>query len=294
MMTCQIKDDFNPLTVSMDEYIRHHSELFIVETEVKAVSQGFAVLPDIEKRIKAKIEQYGTPLISWDIQMYTGIRTGCDDAFVIDGKTKDEFILADYKNTDIIKPLLLGENIRRYKPEQSNLWLICIPWHFPLLYDKNIKSASEKAEERFRQQYPIIFKHLVKFRERLLTRNTKEVGVVFEWYAIQHFGSSSEWDGFTQPKIVWKRETPAPDFCLDYNGRAIMDTTCYISGQHLKYLLGVLNSKLGRFMLRDSPRLSNGEMHINILTLEAMKIPVPNVKIDSEMISLVNKRTSDA
>ena len=294
MMTCQIKEDFDPQSVSLDDYIRQNSELFVAKTETTAISQGFAVLPDIEKRIKAKIEKSGTPLVTWDIQMYTGIRTGCDDAFVIDGKIKDEFILADYKNTDIIKPLLLGEHIRPFKPEQSNLWMICIPWHFPLLYDKNIKSASEKAEERFRQQYPVIFRHLVKFRERLLARNTKEVGVIFEWYAVQHFGTSKEWDDFTQPKIVWKREAAAPNFCLDYSGRAIMDSTCFITGQHLKFLLGALNSKLGRFILRDSPRLANGDMHINILTLEAMKIPVPNVKIEAEMISLVNKRTSDA
>ena len=294
MMTCQIKGDFDPQLVSFDDYIRQHSELFIVKTETTVTSQSFAVLPDIEKRIKAKIEKSGTPIASWDIYMYSGIRTGCDDAFVIDGKIKDEFILADYKNSDIIKSLLLEENIRPYKPKQSNLWLICIPWHFPLLYDKNIKSASEKAEERFRQQYPVIFRHLVKFRERLLARNTKEVGVIFEWYAVQHFGTSKEWDDFSQPKIVWKREATAPNFCLDYSGRAIMDTTCCMTGQHLKYLLGVLNSKLGYYMLRDSPHLSNGEVHINTLTLEAMKIPIPNVKIESEMISLVNKRTSDA
>jgi len=294
MMTCQIKDKFDPQVESLEDYIRQNSELFINETEDTAVSQGFSVLTNVEKRIKAKIDKIGTPLMSWDIQMYSGIRTGCDDAFVIDGKTKDEFILADYKNTDIIKPLLLGENIKRYKFEPSNLWLICIPWHFPLLYDKNIKSASEKAKERFRQQYPVIFNHLVKFKEQLFARNPKEVGVLFEWYAVQHLGTSKEWDDFTQPKIVWKREAPSPNFCLDYSGCAIMDTTCFMTGQRLKYLLGVLNSKHGRFMLRDTPRLLNRDVQINILTLEAMKIPVPNVKIESEMISLVNKRTSDA
>ena len=294
MMTCRIKEGFDAQTDSLDDYIRQNSELFVVESDIKVVSPSFAMLPDVEKRIKAKIEKYGTPLISWDIQMNTGIRTGCDDAFVIDGKTKDDFILADYKNTDIIKPLLLGENLSRYKHEYSNQWLICIPWHFPLLYDKNICSASEKAEERFRQQYPIIFRHLVKFRERLLTRNPKEVGVIFEWYAVQHFGTSNEWEDYTKPKIVWKRESPAPGFYLDYSGCAIMDTTCFITGQRLKYLLGFLNSKQGRFMLHDSQHLPNGDIHIDTLTLETMRIPVPGVKTESEMISLVNKRTSDA
>lgn len=46
-------------------------------------------------------------------------------------------------------------------------------------------------------------------------------------------------------------------------------------------------------MLQDAPHLPNGDMQISILTLEALKIPVPNIKVESEVISLVNKRTSD-
>ncbi|MDR0796693.1 MAG: hypothetical protein LBE79_11715 [Tannerella sp.] len=293
-MIGRIKEDFDPQSVNLEDYIKKNSQLYITETEVIPASPAFSVLPDIEKRIKTKIEQNGILLVSWDIQMYSGIRTGCDDAFVIDGKTKDDFIRADYKNSEIIKPILPGDNIQRYKSELSNLWLICIPWHFPLLYDKSIKTASKKAEDRFCQQYPVIYKHLKKHKERLLTRNTKDIGVIFEWYAVQHFGTSKEWNDFTQPKIVWKRESIAPHFCLDYSGYAIMDSTCFITGQHLKFLLGVLNSKPGRYLLRNSPRLSNGDMHINILTLESLRIPVPNIKIESEMISFVNKRTLDA
>ena len=293
MMTCRIKEDFDPHLVDLEDYIIQNAELSIEESNETTTSPSMTLLSEIEKRIKTKIEQIGTPLVSWDIQMYSGIRTGCDEAFVIDGKMKDEFIRADYKNTEIIKPLLLGDSIKCYKLETSDLWLICIPWHFPLLYDKSIKTASEKSEARFRQQYPVIYRHLLKHKERLLNRNTQDVGLVFEWYAIQHFGTSNEWDDFTQPKIVWKRETKSPNFCLDYSGCAIMDSTCFITGQHLKYLLGALNSKLGRYMLLDSPRLSNGDIHINILTLKAMNIPIPNIKIESEVISLVNKRTSD-
>ncbi|MDR2233628.1 MAG: hypothetical protein LBE56_10975 [Tannerella sp.] len=294
MMTCRIKKDFDKLSASLDNYVSQNATLFMTDKEDSTVSPAFAIISDIEKRIKSQIEQSGASLESWDLQVHTGIRTGCDEAFFIDGKTKDEFILADYKNSDIIKPTLLGENIKRYKPDRLQLWLICIPWHFPLLYDKTIKQASEKAEERFSQQYPVIFRHLQKYRDKLTARNAKEVGVLFEWYAVQNFGINNEWNDFTKPKIVWKRETASPHFYLDYNSCAVMDTTCFVTGQHLKYLLGVLNSKLGHYMLCDSPRLSNGEMHINNQTLLALKIPVPNSKIESEMISLVNKRTSDA
>ena len=294
MMTCHVKKDFDPLLIGMEDYIQKNAGLFRMDAEKTAVSPTFTILSDTEKRIRSKMEQTGTSLENWDIQMNTGIKTGFDEAFIIDGKLKDEFILADYKNSDIIKPLLSGELIRPYDSEKPNQWLICIPWHFPLLYDKTIKSASERAEERFRLQYPVIYKHLVQYKKKLIARNPHEVGILFEWYALQRFGMSNEWDDFTHPKIVWKQETAVPSFCMDYSGCAIMDTTCFITGQHLKYLLGVLNSKCCRFLLRDSPRLTNGDRQISIATLETLKIPIPNTKTESEMLSFVNKRTSDS
>jgi hypothetical protein len=292
-MACRIKEDFDPISARMEDYIRKNSASFMMDAENKDNTPAFTILSDIEKRIRNKIEQTGTLLVNWDIRMNLGVKTGYDEAFMIDEKMKDDFILADYKNIDIIKPLLMEAQIQRYEPKKTNQWLICIPWHFPLLYDKTIQSASNRAEERFRQQYPIIYTHLEKYKGQLIARNMREVGVVFEWYALQRFGISNEWDDFTHPKIVWKRESTTSMFCMDYSGCAVMDTMCYITGQHLKYLLGVLNSKLGSFILRDSPRLSNGEIQLNIAMLETVKIPVPNSKIESEMISLVNKRTSD-
>lgn len=295
MMSCQIKEDFDPKLVNLEDYLLQKATLAPMETNIggnKSSISTFAILSDTEKQIKGKIEQTGIPLEAWDIQMYSGIKTGYDDAFIIDGRTKDEFVLADYKNTDIIKPLLLGKDISRYIPQKTDQWLIYLPWHFPLLYDTTIKSASDRAEMRFRQQYPVIHDHLLKYKDRLVSRD-QEVGISFEWYALQRSGTNNEWGDFTQQKIVWKRESSTSNFCLDYRGCAVLHSTCFITGQHLKYLLGVLNSKLGRYMLRDSPRLSNGDMQISILTLEALKIPIPNIKVESEVISLVNKRTSD-
>jgi len=295
MMSCQIKEDFDPKLVNLEDYLLQKATLAPMETNIggtKSSISTFAILSDTEKQIKGKIEQTGIPLEAWDIQMYSGIKTGYNDAFIIDGRTKDEFVLADYKNTDIIKPLLLGKDICRYIPQKTDQWLIYLPWHFPLLYDTTIKSASDRAEMRFRQQYPLIHDHLLKYKDKLVSRD-QEVGISFEWYALQRSGTNNEWGDFTQQKIVWKRESSTSNFCLDYSGCAVLHSTCFITGQHLKYLLGVLNSKLGRYMLRDSPRLSNGDMQISILTLEALKIPIPNIKVESEVISLVNKRTSD-
>jgi hypothetical protein len=295
MMTCSIQDDFDLQNTSLEDYLQQHATLFSAEGHGETAFTTTPAVPfDMEKNIRAKLKQTGTPLGSWDLRMYQGICTGYDEAFVIDGYLREEFIRADYKNTDIIKPLLRGKEVRRFMPEKTDLWLLCIPWHFPLLYDATIQTASERAEQRFRQQYPAICEHLEKYREKLLNRDTKEAGVTFEWYALQRYSATNEWDDFLTQKIVWQRDAATADFCIDYRGCAILDTAYFAAGQHLKYLLGVLNSKPGRYLLRDLPRLSDGGSSIDISALETLKVPVPNIKTESEMISWVNRRTSDA
>jgi hypothetical protein len=295
VMACRINEHFDPQQISIDDYLIRHAAMSVINMigQPSDVTTSFSVLSDTEKSIKNKIEQSGIPLRTWDIQMHAGIKTGYDEAFIIDDKTKDIFVRADYKNGDIIKPLLPPESIKRYTPEKSDRWLICIPWHFPLLYDKSITRASERAEERFAQQYPVIYDHLVQYKDKLVSRNTPEVGVTFEWYALQRLSMNNEWDDFTQQKIVWRQEASTSDFCFDYGGCAVPESNCFIIGQHLKYLLGILNSSFGQYMLKDSPRINSGDMQLSILTLEALRLPVPNAKIESDLISLVNKRTSD-
>ena len=71
------------------------------------------ILSPIEQSIKRKIEEAGTPLKDWDINIYRGILTGYNEAFIIDGKKKDELIAEDPKSAEIIRPLLRGKNIKR-------------------------------------------------------------------------------------------------------------------------------------------------------------------------------------
>ncbi|MDR1780381.1 MAG: hypothetical protein LBR50_06595 [Tannerella sp.] len=295
LMVCKIDSRFDPRMITLDDYIDRNAVISQVSGSGQTANAGFGIISETEKSIKNKISLAGVPLRTWDIRMHPGIKTGLDAAFIIDDKTKDQFVHADYKNFDIIKPLLSVDCIARYSPRKFEQWLLCIPWHFPLLFDQSITRASERAEERFAQQYPVIFEYLLRFKDRLIARDSAEVGVTFEWYALQQLSMNDEWDDFTQQKIIWRKESPSPDFCFDYGGCATLEPTCFIIGQHLKYLLGILNSKIGRFMLKDSPRVDNtGNIQISILTLEALKIPTPNIKIESDLIALVNKRTSDA
>ncbi|MDD6784144.1 MAG: class I SAM-dependent DNA methyltransferase, partial [Prevotellaceae bacterium] len=72
----------------------------------------------------------GTPLKDWDIQINYGIKTGYNDAFIIDTAKRDE-ILANCQSEDerkrtaeLIRPILRGRDIKRYGYNWANLWLI--------------------------------------------------------------------------------------------------------------------------------------------------------------------------
>lgn len=66
-------------------------------------SESWVILSPIEQSIKRKIEAVGKPLKDWDINIYRGILTGYNEAFIIDGKKKDQLIAEDPKSAEIIR-----------------------------------------------------------------------------------------------------------------------------------------------------------------------------------------------
>ena len=71
-----------------------------------------------------KMRAKGTPLKDWDIAIYRGITTGRNDAFIIDNPTKEALIAQDPRSEEIIKPVLRGRDIQRYRAKWAGLWLI--------------------------------------------------------------------------------------------------------------------------------------------------------------------------
>ena len=95
-----------------------------------STSDSWVILSPIEQSIKRKIEAVGTPLKDWDIQINYGIKTGCNEAFIIDTAKREEILTncqteEERKRTDeLIRPILRGRDIRRYSYEWAELWLI--------------------------------------------------------------------------------------------------------------------------------------------------------------------------
>ena len=247
------------------------------------------ILSDIEQRIKAKIEAIGIPLKDWDISINYGIKTGFNDAFIIDGEKRAELIAQDPKSEEIIRPILRGRDIKRYGYEFADLYLLFIPWHFPFhLLKPEIKGASQEAEEVFKNQYPAIYNHLLQYKTELSNRNKSETGIRYEWYALQRWGANY-WEDFSKQKIIWKIIGNELAFCIE-NGNFMINNACYLlTGNHLEYIVAFLNSKpIKWFSLQTNMNKTGvGDMQVGAQNISLFPIPIPKAQYEQKIINLL-------
>ena len=244
-------------------------------------SDSWVILSPIEQSIKRKIESVGTPLKDWDINIYRGVLTGYNEAFIISTEKREE-ILANCQSEDerertaeLIRPILRGRDIKRYGYNWANLWLIYIPWHFPYQFDESIKGASKKAEEAFKEQYSAVYNHMLQYKEPLSKRNKAETGIRYEWYAMQRWGAKY-WEDFSKPKIMYPNMTKYLPFYYDEKGFYQNDKSFMITGAHVSYLAAFLNSSLFKFCFRDNfPELLGGTRELRKIFFD--KTPVLQV-----------------
>ena len=195
----------------------------------------------------AKLRNAGKPLGEYvNGKFYYGIKTGFNEAFVIDRETRDKLIAEHPSSAEVINPLLRGRDVKRWSVESVDLYLLFIPWHFPLHQDPKITGASEKAEKEFKKLYPAIYNHLLKFKTELSARNKAETGIRYEWYALQRWGANY-WQEFEQPKIIYPNICKRNEFAWDKLGY-YTNQKAFIIPCNDKVLLAVLNSSVMTFL----------------------------------------------
>ncbi len=259
-------------------------------------SDSWVILSPIEQSIKRKIESVGTPLKNWGVNIYRGILTGCNEAFIIGENKRTEILTqcadeAERKRTEqIIRPILRGRDVKRYAYNWAGLYLLWIPWHFPLYEDESIIGASEKAELEFRKQFPAVYKHLSCYKDILSKRNQSETGIRYEWYALQRWGANY-WDEFNKPKIVWMDLSDVPTFAYDDNAQFANNTVYFLSGRaNLLYLLGYLNSKIATYLFSQIGSTSGvGTTRWQAFTMERLFVPHVTSEKQAQLASLVEQ-----
>ena len=212
-----------------------------VECEFSS-SDSWVILSPIEQSIKRKIEAIGTPLKDWDINIYRGVLTGYNEAFIISTEKRNE-ILANcqseeerQRTAELIRPILRGRDIKRYGYNWAGLWIIATfpSRHYNIEDFPAVKSYFLSVGiERLEQTGEVHTVNGEKIKARKKTCN--------KWFETQD--SISYWEDFYKPKIVWKIIGNQMAFAYDKN-QFIMNNACYImTGEHLDYLLSILNSQ---------------------------------------------------
>ncbi|NHB30353.1 class I SAM-dependent DNA methyltransferase [Helicobacter pylori] len=230
--------------------------------------------------LRDKMENIGTPLKDYGIQIYRGILTGCNEAFIIPTEKRDAILNAcktqeERERTEaLIKPILRGKDIKRYSYEWADLWVIFIPWHFP---NTNNPKNMEENEQDFSIHYPIIYAHLLSHKDKLLKRNKDETGKRYEWYCLQRWAASYYQD-FEKEKIVYPCiMAKEPCFVYEEKGFYAPAPANIITGDkiEIKYITALLNSKCIYFAMRKF--YMGGGIEGELKTNNLEKIPIPQI-----------------
>ena len=242
----------------------------------------WAIRSPQEQSIKEKIANIGTPLKEWDVSIYRGLVTGCNEAFIIDQHKRDELVAADSKSAEIIKPILRGRDIQQYGCEWAGKWVIAT---FPTIRI-NI------------DHYPAVKKHLLTFGKERLEQTGKKISegqqsrkkTGNKWFETQD--PTSYYNEFEKEKIIYSDIVQEPQFYLDSKGYYIETTAFLMTGESIRFLLGILHSKLATYAFRSfyaGGGLGNSGYRYKKKFLEQLPIPKISEAQQKPFTDLVDK-----
>ena len=225
-LACTVGKGFTEQT-DIAEYLKENGNLIDNLTE-----DSWIISDKEEYSIKKRIEEIGTPLKKWNVSIYRGVLTGYNEAFIINGAKKDELIVKDPKSSEIIKPILRGRDIKRYKADFADLWLInSHNGYFDI-------ESQERVTPINIDDFPAIREHLDNYWEKIEKRQDKGVTP----YNLRNCAYLKE---FEKEKIVWADLSRSGNsFVFDDNKMYLPNTGYIMTGVSLKYLNAVLNTKL--------------------------------------------------
>lgn len=201
----------------------------------------WGILSVMERGVLDKMQNKGTPLNDWDVSINYGIKTGYNQAFIIDNTTKEALISEDPKSAEIIKPVLRGRDIQRYRAQWAGWWLIV---------------AKFGSYQTLPEEYPAIYRHLSQYENNLRLRGqvrysrsrksstNQDYNGQHHWLELDNNPKDNYLNDFTKKKLFWMDLTDHGRFAYGEDEMFCLNTVFMMTGEHLKYLSAALNSKL--------------------------------------------------
>lgn len=244
-------------------------------------SNAWAILSDIDRSAKCKVEKLGRPLKSWSLSIYRGVTTGLNEAFVVDGNARKGLVGEDASARALIHPVLRGKDVHRYYQSFTDTWILGL---YP---ERKIKI----------DDYPSIKRYLLGFDKRVLEQSgKKDIGGVKglnarkktanQWFETQD--QIAYWRELTREKIIWGELSDVAKFTI--SNSSILNTCFFMTGEKLHYLLGLLNSKLVSWYFGFIGTKSGmGTMRWLKYTIEQLPIVYPDAAEELEVSSRVDQ-----
>ena len=224
---------------------------------------SWVILSSLEQSIKNKIEAVGTPLREWDINIYRGVLTGYNDAFIIDSAKKEEILLnckteeERLRTTELIRPILRGRDIKRYSYDWAGLWLINT--------HNGVKGRLSPIDIN---DYPSVKQYLDLHWEKIKKREDKGI-------TPYNLRNCAYMDDFNKPKITWGNLNINAAYALVPEGFIINAPSPFIAiGEHAKALLHILNSNVADYYIRTLGVTRNGG-YFEYKPMFIEQLPVP-------------------
>lgn len=200
-------------------------------------ADGWSLDSPVAMRLIEKLISSGKPLDEVvKGKLYYGIKTGYNEAFVIDRETKETLIRKDPKSVELIRPWLRGKDIKRWYADYQDLYIINIPSSSNKEWKWSGKSPAE-AEKCFKLQYPSIYRHMLPHKDNLVSREDQGQ----YWWELRSCAYVNEFD---RPKIVFNETSKELHALYDDQALCVNKTGFIVVCEHPKFLLGLMNSRL--------------------------------------------------
>jgi len=213
---------------------------YLTITQANLSADGWKLESSQTLDLLAKLQKVGTPLGEYvKGKLYYGIKTGLNEAFVIDKITRDRLISEHPSSQEVIKPFLRGRDVKRWRIDFAEQYLIKIESSENKSHPWSDKGKIE-AEAIFAQTYPAIYARFQEFRDKLIKRDDQGR---FFW----ELRSCKYWQEFEQPKIIYPNICKRNEFTFDNSGYYTNQKAFIISCNDLT-LLAILNSNVLMFL----------------------------------------------
>ena len=255
------------------------SKSFMI-AQKELTSDGWRLESPAVLRLLEKLRKAGKPLAEYvNGRFYRGILTGLNEAFVVDGATRDRLIAEHPSSAEILKPFLRGRDVKRWRINFDDQYLIKIESSENKQHPWSGKPEKE-AESIFARTYPAIHARLEGFREQLLKRDDQ--GKYF-W----ELRSCAYWQEFQKPKVLYQEIATYQCFAFDESSTLASKTTFFIPAKDLA-LIALLNSSVVWWFLRNTCTSIRG----GALTMQAIyisQIPIPKTSNPQLLETLVTQ-----